>query len=91
MQPARGFGIANRFADGHGERDHVVLHLGFKFRDALHHARIDARLLANFRGGRGRHDSRFGQRFRGGQLHFQPAAEFALLAPDPAHLFARVS
>jgi hypothetical protein len=91
MQPARGVGIANGFADGHGERDHVMLHLGFKLRDSLYHARINARLFANYRCSGGGHDSRLSQRFRCGQLHFQPAAEFALLAPEPAHLFARVS
>ena len=91
VQPARRVGIANRFADGHRERDHVVLHLGFELRDALHHAGIDARLLANLCGRRGRHHAAFGQRVRRGKFHLEPALEFAFLAPDTAHLFARIS
>ena len=91
VQPARGGGIADGFADGHGERDDVVLDLGFQLRDAPHHAGVDARFLANLRGRRGRHHAAFRQRFRCGKFDFEPAPEFTFLAPDTAHLFARVS
>ena len=52
---------------------------------------VDARFLADLRRRRGRHHAALGQRFRRGHFHFQPALEFAFLAPDAAHLFARIS
>ena len=88
VQPARRFGIAHRFLDGDGERDHVVADLGFDFVDARH---IDARAFAQLRGGFARDDARFGERFRRGQLDVEPLPEFVLLAPDAAHLRTRVS
>ncbi len=48
MQPARGGGIGDGFADGHGETDDVVLHSGFELMDLRH---VDFSASAN--GGRG--------------------------------------
>ena len=88
VQPARRGRIADRFADVHGERDHVVLHARFDFVDARD---IDFRVRANRRGRFFRHFAGFRQRFRGGQLHFQPLGVFVGVAPDAAHFFAGVA
>src|SRR4029077_15053768 len=37
------------------------------------------------------HQPGLGQRFAGGDLHFQPLAEAVFVAPNPAHLRPRVS
>ena len=42
MQPARRGGIADGFADSHGERDDIVLHAAFNLMD-LHHIDFGAR------------------------------------------------
>ena len=64
---------------------------GFEFGDTEHHGPIDACCLADSGGCGGRHNAAFGQRFGRGKFHLKPAAEFAFLTPNMAHLFARVS
>jgi len=91
VQPARGARIANRFTDGHRERDDVVFHLGFQLRDASHHAGVDARIFLDLLRGFGRYHATLGKRLRRGDLHLEPALELALLTPDTAHFFARIS
>jgi hypothetical protein len=91
MQPARGGRIADGFSDGHGEGDHVMTHAGFEFSDARDNSGIHTRTRANRFGGGARHDAALGKRFGGGELDFEPMPELAFLAPDAAHLFARVS
>ncbi len=91
VQPARGARIANRFTDGHRERNDVVFHLGFQLRDAPHHAGVDARILSDLFGGFGRHHAALGKRLRCGNFHNEPSPELAFLAPDTAHFFARIS
>ena len=88
MQPARRIGIANRFAHGHGERDDVVLDLGFQLVNARN---VHARPLAQFRRRLARHRTGFRQRIGGCQLNFQPLLEAVLVAPDAAHFCACVS
>ena len=88
MQPARGFGIGDRFLHGDGERDHVVTNFGFDFVDARD---VHARAFAQLRGGFARNDAGFGERFGGGELDFQPLLESVFLAPDAAHFRAGVS
>ena len=88
VQPARRFGIADRFLHDDGEGDHVMAYFGFDFVDA---GDIDAGALAQLCGGFARNDARFGERFGGGQLNIQPVLEFVFFAPDAAHFRARVS
>ena len=91
MQPARRVGLAGRgqaFGNRGGERDDVVLDLALDFMDAL---QIEAGMFAKQARRLWRHVVRFGQRFGGGQLHFQPLAIFVLLAPDARHLRAGVA
>ena len=88
MQPARRFRIADRFLHRHREGDHVVAHFRF---DLVNARNVDARALAQFGGGLARHDARFGQRFRGGQLDFEPLLKPIFFAPDAAHFRARVA
>ena len=88
VQPARRFGIADRFLHGDGEGDHVMADFGFDFVDARD---VNAGAFAQFRGGFARHDACFGERFRGGQLDVQPLLELVFFAPDAAHFRARVS
>jgi|HubBroStandDraft_6_1064221.scaffolds.fasta_scaffold234638_2 hypothetical protein len=91
MQPARGSRIADRFTDGHGERDDVMTHARFEFGDARDDGRVHARALANRFGGGARHNAALGEHFSGGDFDFEPAPELAFFAPDAAHLFARIS
>src|ERR1043166_9091400 len=88
VQPACGDGIADGFADVHGERDDVVLDLDFQFIDA---SSVTFRLGANHGGGFGGNLAGFGERFSGGQLDFEPLGVFVGVAPDAAHLFAGVA
>src|SRR5258708_6029766 len=88
MQPARRIGVGDRFADVHGERDDVVFYAGFDFIDA---GGIDFRAGTTRGGGVFGHLAGFRERFRGGQLHFQPFGVFAGIAPDAAHFFAGVA
>ena len=88
VQPARGHRIANRFANGHGEGDHVVLDARFQFIDARH---IHLRARPQCRGGFFRHQAGFGQRIGGGQLNVQPLLVAVGVAPDPPHLFSRIT
>ena len=84
MQPARGNRIANRFAHGHGEGDHVMLDARFQFVDAR---RVHLGAHPHGSGGLFRHEPRFGQRVGGSQLNVQPFLVAVGVAPDPPHLF----
>ena len=89
VQPARRGGIADRFADVHGERDHVVLHARFDFVDArdvdfgLSSRKVCSGVL--------RHEAGFGERFRRGQLDLEPLGVFVGVAPDAAHFLAGIT
>ena len=88
MQPARGFGIADRFLHGNGEGDYVVADFGFDFVDARD---VHAGALAQFRGGSRGHDACFRERFGRGQFDLQPLLKPVFFAPDAAHFRARVT
>ncbi len=81
MQPARGGGIADRFADGHGEGDDVVLHAGFELMDLRD---IDFGASANRGSGILRDLARFGQGLRGCKLDFQPLGELVRVGSIPS-------
>ncbi len=88
MEPARSGGIADGFANRHGEGNYVMLHAGFELEDA---GGVDFGASAN------RGSSFFGnlpgfrERFGRGQLDLEPLSEFIRIAPDAAHLFAGVT
>ena len=81
MQPA-GFG-SDFFGYRRGEGNDVVLHLRFDLVDAVE---VEVALFANDDSRGLRHQSGFGQRFRGRQFDFKPGAELVLVAPDMPHL-----
>ena len=88
VEPAGGGGIADGFADSHGESDDVMLHARFEFVDTRD---VNFGVGANFGGGFFGDFASFRERFRGGQLNFEPLGEFVGVAPDGAHLFAGVA
>jgi hypothetical protein len=88
MQPARSFGIANRFLHGNREGDYVVADFCFDFVDARD---IHAGALAQGSRGLARHHAGFSERFAGGQLDFQPFLKAIFIAPDAAHFRASVA
>src|SRR5438552_6672826 len=88
MQPARRGGIADGFADSHGERDDIVLHAAFNLMDLRH---IDFGARADRGRGVFRDQSSFRESFRRGKLDFQPLGELVRVAPNLAHLLARVA
>ncbi len=91
VQPARRFGVpggGHAFGNGGGEGDDVVLHLALNFQDAMH---VEAGVGAEEAGGVAGHHTKVGQRFGGGQFHFQPLLKLVLFAPDVAHGGPRVS
>src|SRR5437016_3797139 len=88
MKPTSRGGIADRFADGHGKGDDVVLHARFEFVDSRD---IHFGAGAN-RGGRFFRDlACFGKSLRGGKLHFQPLGELVAVVPNVVHLLARIA
>jgi len=88
VQPARGVGIGDGFADGHGKGDDVMLDAGFDFVDA---GDVDAGAFADARGGVARDLAGFGEGVGGGELDVEPFLETVGVAPDAAHLFAGVA
>jgi len=63
-------------------------YLGFNFMNAL---QIKVAALGNGPRGILGDDPRIGERQAGGSFHFKPAAEFIFIAPDSAHLRARIA
>ena len=88
VEPAGGIGVADGFADGHGEGDNVVLHAGFDFVDAVG-VHLGAR-VENCGGILG-HEASFGKGVGGGQFNVKPLLVAIGVAPDEAHLFAGVA
>ncbi len=91
MQPARSFGVSGRrHAFGHcgSKCDYVVLHFGLDLADSLDiEAGVPAEQPCCLRG----HDAQIGKRFGGRELDFEPLPKLILIAPDAAHLGARVA
>src|SRR3984957_3571412 len=71
-----------------GEGDDVVLHLGFDLVDAVE---VEAALFAHGLGGRLRHQSGLGERFRGCELDLEPGLKLVLVTPDAADVGAGVT
>ena len=71
-----------------GKGDDVMLDLGL---DGLDARELEIALLADGASCRLRHQSGFGQSLGGGHLNLQPGAELVFIAPDAAHLRARIS
>ena len=91
MQPARRLGVpgaSHGFGHRGGEGDDIVLHQLFDFVDAWD---VETGVLAQQPRGLNGDDAQFGQRFGGGELHFEPLLEAVLVAPDPAHVGTCVS
>lgn len=88
MQPAGGFGIGDGFADGDGEGDDVVADFGFDFEDV---GDVDAGAFAEAGGGFARDDAGFRENVSGGKFDVEPLLEFVFVAPEKAHLGARVA
>jgi hypothetical protein len=88
MQPARRRRITDGFANGHGERDDVVLYMGFDFIDARG---VDLGARSQGHGRFFRHKARFGQRIGRGKLDLKPLGVLVDVAPDAAHFRAGVS
>ena len=88
VQPASGGRIADGFANGHGERDDVMLHARFKFVNARH-VHFGARANCHSRFFRDLACLR--ESFCSGNFHFQPLGEAVRVAPDMAHLRARIA
>lgn len=88
VQPARGFGIGDGFADGNGERDDIVADFGFDFEDV---GNVDAGAFAEAGGGFAGNGAGFGEDVSGGELDIEPFLEFVFVAPELAHLGARVA
>src|SRR5258708_2063056 len=88
MQPAGGGWISDRFADSHGESDHVVLHARFEFVDSRN---IYFGASANRGGGILRDLAGFGECLGGCQLDFQPLCKLVRVTPNVAHLLTRVT
>jgi hypothetical protein len=88
VQPTRHGRITDRFADGHGERDHVVLHTRFDFVDTRG---VGFGLSAQGLSGVLRDEPGFGERFSRGQLDLQPLGVFVGVGPDAAHIRAGIT
>src|SRR5690348_1113010 len=88
MQPARGFGIGDSFADGDGEGDDVVADFRFDFEDA---GDVNAGAFAEAGGGFAGNGAGFGEDVSGGEFDVEPFLEFVFVAPELAHLGARVA
>ena len=88
MQPTGGSGVANRFARGHSEGDDIMLHARFEFVDAR-----DVHLGARSNRCRGflRHLTRLRESFGSGDFDLKPFRKAVGVAPDVAHLWARVA
>ena len=65
-----------------------MAHPGF---DLVDLCRVDARLLANRRGGLARDDAGFGQRVARGYLHLEPLRVTVFVAPQAGHLRPRIT
>jgi hypothetical protein len=88
MQPARGGGITDRVAHGHGESNDIVLYAGFDLmdlRDIDFGAGSDCgcRILRDL--------ARFGESLGGCQFDFQPLCKLIRIAPNVTHLLACVA
>jgi hypothetical protein len=88
VQPARGFGIADGFADGDGESDDVVADARFDFENFGDiNARAFAETSCRFAGD----NSRFGENISRGQLDIEPFLEAVFVAPNATHFRARIA
>ena len=88
VEPARGVGIANGFADGHGEGDDVVFDLGFELVDT---GDVNFGAGAKQRGGFPRDLASFGEGISSGKFDVEPFLVAVSVAPDAAHFFTGVA
>ena len=88
VQPAGGVGIANGFADGHGEGDDVVFDARFDFVDAVG---VYFGAGAKNDGGVFRDEAGIGEGFGGGEFDVEPFLVFVGVGPDVAHFLACIA
>ncbi len=88
MQPAGGGRVANRFTNRHGKRDDIVLHTRFEF---VYACDVHLGARANRCGGLLWHLASLRQSFCGSDFYLKPFREPVGVAPDVAHLWARVA
>src|SRR5437868_10447786 len=85
MQPARF--SADFFPNRGGERDYVMLHLGF---NRLDPRQVEVGALPNSFSGRVGYQTSLGQALGGRNFHLQPCAKAIVLAPNAPHFGSRV-